>query len=334
MGGRTQVGCSIVAAASPVRAVRAPTADELARAAAVVATHLRPTPVVDLELPDGRGTVLAKLDTMQPTGAFKVRGALAAVAAYAGPGVRVVTSSAGNHALAVVFAAAQFGVGATVVLPETASPAKIESLRRRGADLVEHGSSSDEAERHALDLAEDDGVVFVSPYNDAHVIAGQGTWVTDIVTGLDGDLTLVVPVGGGGLLSGTALRAASRPGTRVVGAEAAASPAVSAAAAAGRVVPVQVDPTLADGLAGNIEPGAVTPGLAARLVHSFARVTEAEIEAAIRFLALDHGLVVEGAGAVGVAALMSGRVDLAGRAVVLLTGRTLTAAALARVLNP
>jgi threonine dehydratase len=333
MGRRTQVGCSIVAAASPLRAVRAPTDEELERAAAVVATHLRPTPVVDLGLPDGRGTVLAKLDTLQPTGAFKVRGALAAVAAYAGPGVGVVTSSAGNHALGVVFAAAKLGVDATVVVPETASPAKIESLRRRGADLIVHGSSYDEAERHALGLAKDDGAVFVSPYNDAHVIAGQGTWLTETVASLDGELTVVVPVGGGGLLAGTLLRAASRPGTQVVGAEAAASPAVSAAAAAGQVVPVQVDPTLADGLAGNIEPGAVTPAIAARLVNSFATVTDAEIEAAIRFLALDHGLVVEGAGAVGVAALMSGRVDVAGRAVVLLTGRNITAAALSRVLS-
>jgi threonine dehydratase len=296
----------------------------------VVAAHLRPTPLVPLELPGG-AEVLAKLDSLQPTGSFKLRGALAALAALPSPGASVVTASAGNHALALVEAARRLGSLATVVVPRTASQAKLAALRRRHADLVVHGDDYDQAERHALELAEAGGA-YVSAYNDPNVIAGQGTWVAEEAERLPGGATLVVPVGGGGLLAGTLLWAAGRPDLRVVGVEAAASMAVSAALAAGRVVAVPVAPTLADGLAGNLEAGSVTPGLARGRVHAMAAVTEEEIERAVRFL-LAAGLVVEGSGAVGVAALLAGRLPLDGPTVVLLTGRNIAAAALARILG-
>jgi threonine dehydratase len=295
----------------------------------VVAAHLRPTPLVPLELPGGE--VLAKLDSLQPTGSFKLRGALAALAALSLPGARVVAASAGNHALALVEAARRLGRRATVVVPRTASPAKLAALRRRHADLVVHGDDYDQAERHALELAAT-GSAYVSGYNDPNVIAGQGTWVAEEAERLPGGATLVVPVGGGGLLAGTLLWAAGRPDLRVVGVEAAASRALSAALAAGRVVPVPVAPTLADGLAGNLEPGSVTPALARGRVHAMLAVTEEEIERAVRFL-LAAGLVVEGSGAVGVAALLAGRLPLDGPAVALLTGRNVAAAALARILG-
>jgi threonine dehydratase len=314
------------------RSVAQPTEADLERARAVVAAYLRPTPVVGLELPDGRGEVLAKVESLQPTGSFKVRGALAALAAYRAPGARVVAASAGNHALGVVFASSRLGVPATVVVPETASPAKLAALRRLGADLVRHGGDYEQAERHALRLARD-GAVYLSGYNDPHVIAGQATCAWELTGQVPGEVTVVVPVGGGGLLAGTALWAAGRPGVRVVGVEAAASRALSAAVEAGRIVEVPVAATLADGLAGNLEPGSVTPALATGRVHAFAAVSEAEIEAAVRFLALRCGLVVEGAAAAGVAALLAGRVPAAGRVVVVLTGRNIAAAALARVLS-
>jgi threonine dehydratase len=295
----------------------------------VVAAHLRPTPLVPLELPGGE--VLAKLDSLQPTGSFKLRGALAALAALSSPGERVVTASAGNHALALVEAARRLGLAATVVVPRTASGAKLAALRRRHADLVVHGDDYDQAERHALELA-DAGLAYVSPYNDPNVIAGQGTWVAEEAERLPRGATLVVPVGGGGLLAGTLLWAAGRPDLRVVGVEAAASRALSTAVAAGRVVPVPVAPTLADGLAGNLEPGSVTPAVARGRVRAMVAVTEEEIERAIRFLAA-AGLVVEGSGAVGVAALLAGRLVLDGPTVVLLTGRNVAAATLARILG-
>jgi threonine dehydratase len=314
------------------RVVAGPTEAELERARAVVAAQLRPTPVVALELPDGRGEVLAKLECMQPTGSFKVRGALAALAARAAAGTRVVAASAGNHALGVVLASRRLGVPATVVVPRTASAAKLAALRRLGADLVEHGDTYDQAERQALRLA-GDGAAFVSGYNDPQVIAGQATCGWELDRQVEGELTVVVPVGGGGLLAGTALWAARRPGVRVVGVEAAASRALSTAVRAARVVEVPVGATLADGLAGNLEPGSVTPSLVTGRVHSFAAVSEAEIEAAIRFLALRCGLVVEGAGAAGMAALLAGKVPVAGQAVVLLTGRNIAPATLARIVG-
>ena len=321
-----------------LRAVRAPTADEIDRARATVAARLVPTPLVRLPLPARCGEVFAKLETMQPTGSFKVRGALAAVAAY-GPHARIVTASAGNHGLGVAFAAAATGVPATVVVPTTASRAKVDALRDLGADLVEHGDDYDAAEAYGLRLAEGSAVVdsasavFLSPYDDAHVIAGQASCLAEVAEQLDGPATVVVPVGGGGLLVGTAMLAAREGRFTVVGVEAAASRAVSAAVTAGAVTPVPVAPTLADGLAGNLEPGSVTPGLASdHGVSTFLAVDEPAIEEAMRYLARRCGLVVEGSGAVGVAALLTGAFVPTGRTVVLLTGRNVAAPVLARVL--
>ncbi|MEV7803575.1 pyridoxal-phosphate dependent enzyme [Microbispora sp. NPDC088329] len=311
-----------------MRDVVVPRRDDLENARQVVRAHLRPTPV-DL----GAGTPgdpTLKLESLQPTGSFKVRGAFSAIAAAPGPGV--VTASAGNHGLGVAFAANALGGKATVVVPRTASAAKTARLRRLNADLVCTGESFDEAEEYALTLAGASGRHYLSAYNDPHVIAGQGTIGHELDEQLDGPLTVVCPVGGGGLVSGLGLWAAGRADVRVVGVEAAASTAVSAAVAAGRRVPVEVRPTLADGLAGNIEPGSVTVGLVARHVHHLVTVSEDEIRAALRYLAYERGYVAEGAGAVPVAALLAGKVDAYGRVVAVVSGRNITAAALASVL--
>jgi threonine dehydratase len=312
-----------------VRAVRTPTGTDLDQARAVVRTHLAPTPLVPVEL-DGHGELLVKLETLQPTGSFKVRGALAAVSAHRASAERFVTASAGNHGLGLAFAAATFGVPATIVVPRNASAAKVEALRRLGADLVEYGDSYDEAESHALGLA-GDRTVFVSAYNDPEVIAGQASCTAEIREQVDGGMTLLVPVGGGGLLAGTVL--AAGPDTRVIGVETAASQAMSTATRAGRLVTVPVSPTLADGLAGNLEPGSITPALAGSVADSFITVTEDEIAAAIRQLATRCGLVVEGSGAVGVAALLAGKVPVGGRTVAMLTGRNISPDVLGRILG-
>jgi threonine dehydratase len=324
--------------AGVTRLVRPPTAAELAHAAGVVRAHLAPTPLVPVRLPArGGGTVdaLVKLESAQPTGSFKVRGALAALDAYsrAGPGPsRVVTASAGNHGLGVAWAAGRLGVPATVVVPTSASAAKVEALAAMPIELVQHGDDYEAAERHALGLATDGGV-FVSAYNDAHVIAGQATMAEEVVDEAGDNITLVVPVGGGGLLAGSALTAAGHPGLRLVGAESANSPAVSAAVAAGRVVPVQVEPSLADGLGGNLEPGSVTPAVAGPRVEGFVTADEHRIADAMRTLVTRAGLVAEGAAAVGFAALMAGEVPTDRQVVVVLTGRNVAAPLLARLLS-
>src|SRR4051794_1103037 len=275
------------------RAVAPPTSAALDAAAAVVAARLAPTPLVPA--PALGADAHLKLETLQPTGSFKVRGALAALAG-AGPGARVVTASAGNHGLGVAWAAAALGVHATVVVPETASTAKLAALDALPVDVVRHGRSYDEAEAHALALAAE-GARYVSPYNDADVISGQATLGRELDAQLPAGapVTVVCAVGGGGLASGLGLWAASRPGAGVAGDEAARTPPFPAALAAGAIAPIEPGETLADGLGGNLEPGSVTFPLVRDHVASLAAVSEPEIEEAIRFLARAHGVVAEGA---------------------------------------
>lgn len=311
------------------RYVEAPGRDEIPAAAARIAPHLRPTPIV--ESPELAAWL--KLETLQPTGSFKVRGALGALTRLES-GASVVTASAGNHGLGVAHAAAVLGLEATVVVAETASQAKIAALRRFPARLVVHGRDYDEAEAHGLGLAAETGAPYISPYNDRDVIAGQGTLALELIDQVDPPLTIVCPVSGGGLCAGVALWASGIPDVRVVGVVPEASPAMLAAIEAGRIVPVTVAPTLADGLAGNIEPGAVTFALVRDHVADVVAVSEAEIEEAMRFLSREQGLVVEGAGAAATAALMAGKVRGGGRVVALVTGRNVDASTFAAVLSP
>jgi threonine dehydratase len=277
--------------------------------------------------------VWLKLETLQPTGSFKVRGALVAVGAALArdPELPIVTASAGNHGLGVAFAASRLGAGATVVVPEHASEAKIAALERFPITLVRHGASYDDAEVHALAIA-DAGATFVSPYNDPDVIAGQGTIATELRTQLPDLATIVTPVGGGGLASGLGLATATTP-TRVVAAEAGQSPAFRTALDAGRPVPITVGATLADGLAGNLEPGSITFALVQQTVARVVTVSETEIAAAMRLLVREHGIVAEGSAAVAVAAVMTGRARaVPGPVAIVLTGRNVSTATLTRVL--
>jgi threonine dehydratase len=312
-----------------VRAVAAPTPADLDAAAAVVAERLAPTPLV--AAPELGEDVHLKLESMQPTGSFKVRGALAALT-RAGAGAPVVTASAGNAGLGIAWAAAALGVRATVVVSETASSAKVAALRALPVELVRHGAGYDEAEAHALELAAA-GATYVSSYNDTGVIAGQATIGRELDAQLPEPPTVVCPLGGGSLSSGIGLWAAGRPGARVVAVEAERSPAFSAALAAGGITPIAVGETLADGLAGNLERGAITFELVRDHVDAVVRASERELEDAIGFLARAHGLVAEGAGAAAVAGVMTGRVARRdGPIVALVTGRNIALRRLAAVL--
>ena len=312
------------------RLVAVPTVADVDAAAAVVGARLTPTPLVPA--PALGEHVHLKLETFQPTGSFKVRGGLAALARAAGG--PVVTASAGNAGLGLAWAAAALGVEATVVVARTASPAKVAALAALPVTLVEHGDGYDAAEAHALELAAR-GATYVSAYNDTGVIAGQATLGRELGAQAPGPLTVACPLGGGSLASGLGLWAAGREGARVVAAEAERSPAFITALAAGAITRFEVGETLADGLAGNLEPGAVTFGLVRDHVDAVVQVSEPEIEDAIRFLARAHGLVVEGAGAVAVAAVMTGRVVAGdGPLVVVVSGRNIALDRLAAVLAP
>jgi threonine dehydratase len=287
---------------------------------------LKPTPLVPSTIaPEG----YLKLETFQPTGSFKVRGGLSAISAVA-ENRRVVTASAGNHGLGVAWASARLNRHATVVVPEHSSPPKVAALRSFPIELIEHGADYEEAERYALELGGREGSAFISPYNDPYVIAGQSTIGRELDTQSAGELTVVAPVGGGGLLAGLALWASTRSGVTIAGVESSESLGVSAAVAAGRIVRVSVGDTIADGLAANLEPGSITPGLVAGT--KLVAVDDTELRRAMRWLYSTHGLVVEGSGAAGLAAVLGGKLEITGRLVVVVTGRNIAAEQYAGIL--
>ncbi|MBL9211575.1 MAG: threonine/serine dehydratase [Opitutaceae bacterium] len=265
-------------------------------------------------------TIWLKRDDLQRTGSFKERGARHALLTLSGieRARGVVAASAGNHALGLAYHGAQLGVPVTVVMPATAPAVKITRCRTLGAHVVLQGSSFEEAQRHALTLAADTGAAFIHPFDDRRVIAGQGTMALEILAQVPGLDTLVVPVGGGGLLAGVAtVVKALRPDVRLVAVEPAGAAGFGAALRHGAPVDVALGRTLADGLA-VARVGAETFALAAARVDEVVTVTEDEIEAALALLARTCGAVVEGAGAAALAAVVAGKVR--GRAVVVPVG--------------
>lgn len=256
--------------------------------------------------------VWLKLENQQIEGSFKIRGAFNAL--MRADGTRAVTASAGNHGRAMAYAAREVGVALTVFVPRSAPHAKRDPILRHGASLV-LCDSYDEAERDARAFAERHDVPYISPYNHPYVIEGAGTVGLETLEDAGDRVAIVVPVGGGGLISGIAI-AAGETDADIIGVEAAASPVFTTALKAGRLVEVKVTPTLADGLAGNAEPGSVTFDIIRDRHLEIVAVDEAAIAGAMRGLLEHEGERVEGAGAVGVAAMLNGVLDLRGRRVV------------------
>jgi threonine dehydratase len=311
------------------------TPDDVAAARAVVAAHLRPTPLRRSFALRPHDAWL-KLECWQPTGSFKVRGALHNVATLtaAERGRGIVAASAGNHALGVAFAAqAVGGVRATVFVPETAPRAKVDKLRTFAVEVVVGGRTYDDAHAAALARVARDGATYVHAFDDPRTAAGQGTVAPEIADDLPAVGTVVVPVGGGGLISGIAVALKERlPGVRIVAVQPDASPALRESLRAARpLLEYDAAPTLADGLAGGI--GEIV--WAHRdLIDDVVTVSEAEIEGAIAALATHDQVIAEGSAATGVAAVASGRVDGRGRPIaIVVTGGNLDAATLARILS-
>jgi threonine dehydratase len=282
-------------------------------------------------------SVWLKLEIVQATGSYKIRGAVNAIARLkaARPEVTtVITASAGNHGQGLALAASTFGIRARVHLPVTAPEAKRQALARLGAEIVD-APHYDAAEVQAQDEARRVGGIYVPPYNDADIIAGAGTVALEMLDDRPELDAFVVPLGGGGLLSGTAIVVRARaPHALIVGAEAEASPVFTAALAAGRPVTVDVHDTLADGLAGNMDANSQTFDIVRDLVDRVVRVPEESIAQAMRDLVLQERLVVEGAAATAVGAILAGNLDLRGLHVgVILSGRNVDAHVIRRVLS-
>jgi threonine dehydratase len=280
--------------------------------------------------------VFVKLENRQITGSFKERGA-ANLLLQLSPEERrrgVVAASAGNHGLAVAFHAARLGMTAVIVMPEWAPLAKVTAARRHGAEVVLHGENFDEAYARAREIEADRHLVFVHPFDDPRVIAGQGTIGLELLAQVPALDAVLVPVGGGGLIGGVALAVkAERPGVSIVGVQAEEVAAMTAALAAGARVTVPAATTIADGIAVR-RVGEHTFDLARRYVDRLVTVTEEELANAIlRFLEVEK-TVVEGAGAAALAALANRRVALEGKTVALIaSGGNIDVNVIARVIE-
>ena len=268
-----------------------------------------------------RADVLLKLESVQLTNSFKIRGAMHAALrlAQSDRPKRIVTASAGNHGQAIAVAAARFGLSAVVFTPATAPATKKAAIRRQGAELRDEAPDYDAAEHLARDCAAREDATYISPYNHPDVIAGAGTIALEILEAAPNIQTIVVPLGGGGLASGIGLVIKSAaPQVIVVGVEVDASRPFSAGIAHGAITMVDVRPSLADGLIGNLEPGSMTFDMVRRHVDSVVGVSEDDLRAAIRGLAGEEHVIAEGAGAAATAALLSRQVAKPGQQVVVL----------------
>lgn len=314
--------------------------DRIADAAQRIRPHVRETPLVlcpSLSAETG-ARVFLKLENQQLTGSFKVRGALNKMLSLSSEdrGRGVVTASSGNHGVAVAYAGRLAGVVPTVYLPENAAPSKVAKIRKLGARIEFFGQDSGLAEVEARQVSERTGQVYLSPYNDWDVVAGQGTIGIELLRQCPSLNAVIIAVGGGGLIGGVATwLKAHRPEFLVMGSSPKHSCVMAESVLQGEILDLQSLPTLSDGTAGGVESGAITFALCRDLVDQYDLPEEREIEASLRLLFEEERLVVEGAAAVAVATLRRHPERVAGRDVaVVLCGGNIGADVWCRVVKP
>ncbi len=302
-----------------------------------LAPYLPITPVVFSEALSRitSGRVWLKIECMQPTGSFKVRPAFNSILAHLEQALQcgVVTSSSGNFAQGTAFAARSLGVDAHIVMMRGASPFKIERTKSFGGTVVPCGNTFQERWDTTFRVQRESNRLLIHPYDSEETIAGDGTIGCELADQLESNLCVLVPISGGGLISGiaTALKTL-RPGCRVIGVQPAANPSMQASLRAGKQVTVTPGPTLADALVA-ARPGDKTFQLAQQFVDDVVTVEEDEIVTAVKTLAVEQKLVIEGGGAVGVAAMLAGKIDTQGLDVVcVLSGGNILPATLAELL--
>ena len=300
------------------------TLQEIFQARQRIAPLARVTPLVraaDLDRPGG-SAVFLKLENLQRTGSFKLRGAANKLAGLppAAQERGVITVSTGNHGRAVARAAGELGIPAVVCLSRGVPPNKVAAIEALGATVEVHGDSYDEAAAHALALQHERGLTLIDPFDDPPIIAGQGTVALELLEALPAIDTAVVPLSGGGLISGVALALkAANPAIRVYGVSMTRAPVMVHSLRAGAPVSLPEEPTLADALMGGIgSPNRYTFRLVRQLVDDTFLVTEDEIAAAMVYALEVHHQVVEGGGAVGLAAVLHDKIPRLGRRVVVI----------------
>jgi threonine dehydratase len=297
---------------------------EITEAEARIRPYIRETPLEhSLSLSQmGQSNVYLKLENIQHTGSFKLRGALNKLLSLT-PAQRekgVVTASTGNHGAATAYALKLLGLQGIVFVPETASPVKLAMIQRLGATIQYYGMDGGVTEIFARRYAEEQGMTYISPYNDPQIIGGQGTIAVELVRQLNQPIEAVfVAVGGGGLISGIAgYLKAVQPQVKIIGCLPENSPVMAASIQAQEIVEMESLPTLSDGTAGGIEPGAITFELCQRLVDDYILVNEEEIKAGMRLCIEDHHVLVEGAAGVAVAAYLKQKATYQGQNVVII----------------
>ncbi|HZS06635.1 MAG TPA: threonine/serine dehydratase [Blastocatellia bacterium] len=281
--------------------------------------------------------VFLKLENLQHTGSFKVRGAMNKLLALS-PEQRergIITASTGNHGAAVAYGLRVLNIPGTIFVPENVSTVKAEAIKRFGAGVRHYSTNPLETELYARRYAEENGLVYISPYNDPDVIAGQGTIGVELGRQCPQLDAVFVSVGGGGLAAGVAgyLKAALPRSVIVIGCLPENSPEMAVSVKAGRFVEMEPQPTLSDGTAGGFEPGAITFDLCRELIDDFVLVSEAEIAAAMRQFIETHHLLIEGSAGVALAGFEKLKEQFSGRNVVIvICGANISLATLRKIL--
>ncbi len=312
------------------------TLDKVYHAAYVLKDVVRKTSLISSPKINPDCKLYLKTENLQVTGSFKVRGAGYKIASLSDEEKArgVIACSAGNHAQGVALAAQKYGIKSVICLPDGAPISKVEATKSYGAEVVMVPGVYDDAYNRALSLRDEMGYTFVHPFDDEDVIAGQGTIALEILDELDELDAVVVPIGGGGLISGVAYTLKQlKPSVKVYGVQASGAPSMFNSIKKGRKERLDAVSTIADGIAVK-EPGDNTYALVSKYVDDIVTVSEGEISSAILALIEQHKMIAEGAGAVAVAAVMFGKVPVKGKKVVaLLSGGNIDVTILSRVIK-
>jgi threonine dehydratase len=303
-----------------------PTFQEVAEASVLardrIRQHIYQTPLIPAKRigQDLNAKVLFKAENFQLTGSFKLRGAMSKLSVH-GQG-QLITASSGNHGIASALASQSLSKKLTVVLPEIVIPAKLKKIEAYGVDVILHGAEAGLAEQHAQQLASSGTYTYVSPYNDLHIVAGQGTIGLELLEQHDHIDNIFISMGGGGLISGvgSVLKTFS-PRTKIYGVSAINSKALAVSMATGHVVETEHLPTIAEAVAGGMDENSITLALANAVVDEVIECDEGEIIEALKMLALSESMIVEGSAALALAGFNSVAPKLSGQtSVILLCG--------------